>query len=156
MDGGLIVVRAADAAGNETEAVAPGKLFVNVDPAWALVNDAKAAFKANVANTTEVDKAVLALPEADDISYAVTGSSNDELISDAGLLLKQPGTSTDVELTVTIAAKAKPAIKTEVKVKVTLPAIYTGGGGGSGGIILPAAPAASTNYALSAVVSRRA
>ena len=92
--------------------------------------------------------------EADDISYAVTGSSNDELISDAGLLLKQPGTSTDVELTVTIAAKAKPAIKTEVKVKVTLPAIYTGGGGGSGGIILPAAPAASTNYALSAVVSK--
>nr|WP_276316359.1 S8 family serine peptidase [Paenibacillus artemisiicola] len=154
LDGGVIVVRAWDDAGNETEAAASGKLFVNVDPAWELVNQAKADYKANVVNTTELNKPVLAFPDTEGITYAVTGSSSDKLISKTGVLLKRPDGATDVELTVTIAAADKPAVKAEVKTKVTLTAVPSGpiGGGGSPGVIIVSPPDAGANPALKAVL----
>lgn len=154
LDGGVIVVRAWDDAGNETEAVAAGTLFVNVDPAYELVNEAKANYEADVVNTTELDKPVLAFPDTEGITYAVTGSSSDTLISNTGVLLKRPDATTDVELTVTIAAAAKPAIKAEVKTKVTLTPVPSGpiGGGSGPGIIVVTPPSMDASAVLNAVL----
>ncbi|WP_219837072.1 S8 family serine peptidase [Paenibacillus sp. R14(2021)] len=152
LDGGVIVVHAWDDAGNVTEAVASGKLFVNIDSLWEIVNQAKDDFQANISNTTNLNEAVLTLPTTPGITYKVTGSSKAEFINNEGVLVKRPSSSTEVELTVTIASAAKPAIKTTLNVKVTLTAPSSGGNNGGSVIIVP--PAQSTNYSLANVINK--
>ncbi|RNB91456.1 peptidase [Brevibacillus fluminis] len=85
------------------------------------VNKAAASFKAKVVNTTEVDKAVLELPaDNDDVTYAVTRSSNTQLIDKNGVLKEVPKESTNVTLTVTIASAVDESVTKSVRVKVTL------------------------------------
>ncbi|NGQ95915.1 S8 family serine peptidase [Brevibacillus sp. SYP-B805] len=85
------------------------------------VKKAEDAFKAKIVNTSELDKAVLELPEdTDDVTYRVTRSSNDKYIDDNGVLKALPDDKTTVTLYVTIASAADPSVKATARVRVTL------------------------------------
>ncbi|MGE5701656.1 MAG: S8 family serine peptidase [Clostridia bacterium] len=102
------------------------RISENPEPALLekIVSKAASSFEAEIVNTTDIGKAVLELPEdTDEVTYAVTRSSNPKLIGHDGVLKAVPSEadgSKNVTLTVTISSTVNTSVKKTVKVKVTL------------------------------------